>query len=157
MAETTDRVVAIGTSTGGVQALELVLTRLPRTAPGMIAVQHMPEQFTAAFASRLNRVCQLNVREAKSNDRVIPGLVLSANGGKHMLLQRSGGPYRVKIKDGPLVSRHRPSVDVLFRSVANAAGPNAMGIIMAGMGDDGAKGLCEMHKAAAFPACQDSG
>jgi two-component system chemotaxis response regulator CheB len=149
MSETTDRVVAIGTSTGGTQALERVLTRLPRTAPGIVVVQHMPEQFTAAFAARLDGVCQMQVKEAENNDRVMPGLVLIANGGKHMLLRRSGAQYRVELKDGPLVSRHRPSVDVLFRSVANAAGPNALGIIMTGMGDDGAHGLKEMREAGA--------
>ncbi|MCP3668859.1 MAG: chemotaxis response regulator protein-glutamate methylesterase [Gammaproteobacteria bacterium] len=155
MAKTTDRVIAIGTSTGGTQALEQVLTRLPRTAPGIIVVQHMPEQFTAAFASRLNSVCEMTVKEAETNDRVMPGLVLIANGGKHMLLRLSGAQYRVEIKDGPLVSRHRPSVDVLFRSVANAAGSNAVGIIMTGMGDDGAKGLKEMHNAGAYTVAQD--
>jgi len=155
MAETTDRVIAIGTSTGGTQALESVLTRLPRTAPGIIVVQHMPEQFTAAFAGRLNTVCELTVKEAESNDRVMPGLVLIANGGKHMLLRLSGAQYRVEIKDGPLVSRHKPSVDVLFRSVANSAGPNAIGIIMTGMGDDGAKGLKEMKNAGAYTIAQD--
>ncbi|MCG8425752.1 MAG: chemotaxis response regulator protein-glutamate methylesterase [Chromatiales bacterium] len=155
MDKTTDKVVAIGTSTGGTQALERVLTHLPRTAPGIIVVQHMPEQFTAAFASRLDAVCQVSVKEAESNDRVMPGKVLIANGGKHMLLRLSGAQYRVEIKDGPLVSRHRPSVDVLFRSVANAAGRNALGIIMTGMGDDGAKGLKEMHNAGAYTIAQD--
>ncbi|MCP4126295.1 MAG: chemotaxis response regulator protein-glutamate methylesterase [Gammaproteobacteria bacterium] len=155
MAETTDRVVAIGTSTGGTQALERVLTRLPRTAPGIIIVQHMPEQFTAAFASRLNSICEVTVKEAESNDRVMPGIVLIANGGKHMLLRLSGAQYRVELKNGPLVSRHRPSVDVLFRSVANSAGPNAIGIIMTGMGDDGARGLKEMRNAGAYTAAQD--
>jgi len=155
MSETTDRVVAIGTSTGGTQALESVLTRLPRTAPGIVVVQHMPEQFTAAFAARLDVVCHVTVKEAANNDRVIPGQVLIANGGKHMLLRRSGAQYRVELKSGPLVSRHRPSVDVLFRSVANAAGPNAIGIIMTGMGDDGAHGLKEMRDAGAHTYGQD--
>jgi two-component system chemotaxis response regulator CheB len=155
MTETTDRVVAIGTSTGGTQALERVLTHLPRTVPGIVVVQHMPEQFTAAFAARLDSVCQVQVKEAEANDRVIPGHVLIANGGKHMLLRRSGAQYRVELKDGPLVSRHRPSVDVLFRSVANAAGPNALGVIMTGMGDDGAHGLKEMKEAGAHTIGQD--
>ncbi|MET0028094.1 MAG: chemotaxis response regulator protein-glutamate methylesterase [Candidatus Thiodiazotropha sp.] len=155
MNETTDRVVAIGTSTGGTQALERVLIDLPRTVPGIVVVQHMPEHFTSAFAKRLDSVCQVNVKEAENNDRVIPGHVLIANGGKHMLLRRSGAQYRVEIKDGPLVSRHRPSVDVLFRSVANSAGRNAVGIIMTGMGDDGAKGLREMHEAGAYTIAQD--
>lgn len=155
ISETTDRVIAIGTSTGGTQALEHVLKQLPRTVPGIVVVQHMPEQFTAAFASRLNNICQVQVKEAENNDRVIPGHVLIANGGKHMLLRRSGAQYRVEIKDGPLVSRHRPSVDVLFRSVANTAGPNALGVIMTGMGDDGAHGLKEMLDAGAHTIGQN--
>ncbi|WP_133181086.1 protein-glutamate methylesterase/protein-glutamine glutaminase [Shewanella decolorationis] len=153
--QTTDKVVAIGTSTGGTHALEYVLTALPRTCAGIVVVQHMPEHFTAAFASRLNALCEMEVKEAEDNDRVMPGLVLIANGGKHMLLQRSGAQYRVQLKDGPLVSRHRPSVDVLFRSVANAAGNNALGIIMTGMGDDGARGLLDMHQAGATTLAQD--
>lgn len=155
IAGTTDRVVAIGTSTGGTQALERVLTQLPRTAPGIVVVQHMPEQFTAAFANRLDSLCEVRVKEAESGDRVITGQVLIANGGKHMLLRLSGAQYRVELKDGPLVSRHRPSVDVLFRSVANSAGPNALGIIMTGMGDDGARGLKEMRDAGARTLGQD--
>lgn len=147
MDQTTDLVIAIGTSTGGTHALEQLLTQLPLMAPGIVVVQHMPEQFTAAFAERLNSVCKVRVKEAEDNDRVTPGTVLIANGGKHMLLNRSGAQYRVKVKDGPLVSRHRPSVDVLFRSVANSAGKNALGIIMTGMGTDGAKGLLEMRTA----------
>lgn len=154
-AETTDRLIAIGTSTGGTQALEYVLTRLPRTVPGIIVVQHMPEAFTAAFAKRLDSLCEVSVKEAEQNDRVIPGLVLIAPGGKHMLLRRSGAQYRVEIKDGPLVSRHRPSVDVLFRSTAQAAGQNALGIIMTGMGDDGAHGLKELHDSGALCVAQD--
>lgn len=155
IAGTTDRVVAIGTSTGGTQALERVLTRLPRTAPGIVVVQHMPEQFTAAFANRLDSLSEVRVKEAETGDRVITGQVLIANGGKHMLLRLSGAQYRVELKDGPLVSRHRPSVDVLFRSVANSAGPNALGIIMTGMGDDGARGLKEMRDAGARTLGQD--
>lgn len=155
MSETTDRVVAIGTSTGGTQALEEVLTKLPRGCPGVVVVQHMPEQFTKAFADRLNDICQVNVKEAEDQDRVIPGLILIAPGGRHMLLRRSGAQYRVEIKEGPLVSRHRPSVDVLFRSTSQAAGPNAVGIIMTGMGDDGAVGMREMHEAGALTVAQD--
>jgi two-component system chemotaxis response regulator CheB len=155
LAVTTDRVVAVGTSTGGTQALERVLSRLPRTAPGVVVVQHMPGQFTAAFAQRLDGLCQVDVREAVNHDRVIPGLVLIAPGARHMLLQRSGAQYRVEVKDGPLVNRHRPSVDVLFRSTAQAAGANAVGIIMTGMGDDGARGLKEMQEAGAFTVAQD--
>ncbi|MTW20955.1 protein-glutamate methylesterase/protein-glutamine glutaminase [Allochromatium palmeri] len=155
IAGTTERVVAIGTSTGGTQALEYVLTRLPRTAPGLVIVQHMPGQFTAAFAARLDQLCQIEVREARNGDRVIPGLALIAPGTDHLLLRRSGAQYRVEVKGGPLVSRHRPSVDVLFRSTAQAAGPNAVGIIMTGMGDDGARGLLEMHQAGALTIAQD--
>ncbi len=149
MAQTTDMVVAVGTSTGGTQALEAVLTRLPRVSPGIVIVQHMPEKFTEAFANRLNGMCQIEVREAKHGDRVIPGRALIAPGGRHMLLKRSGAQYHVDIMDGPPVSRHRPSVDVLFRSVAKCAGKNALGIIMTGMGDDGARGLKEMREAGA--------
>jgi two-component system chemotaxis response regulator CheB len=155
LATTTERVIAIGTSTGGTQALEYVLTRLPRTAPGIVVVQHMPGQFTAAFAARLNGLCEIEVREAKNGDRVIAGLALIAPGTDHLLLRRSGAQYRVEVKNGPLVSRHRPSVDVLFRSTAQAAGANAVGIIMTGMGDDGARGLLEMHDAGAFTVAQD--
>jgi two-component system, chemotaxis family, protein-glutamate methylesterase/glutaminase len=153
--ETTDRVIAIGTSTGGTQALEYVLTRLPRTVPGIVIVQHMPEAFTAAFAKRLDSLSQISVKEAEQNDRVIPGLALIAPGGKHMLLRRSGAQYRVEIKDGPLVTRHRPSVDVLMRSTAQAAGQNALGIIMTGMGDDGARGMKELHDTGALTIAQD--
>jgi len=155
MAETTDSVVAIGTSTGGTQALELVLTALPRVSPGIVIVQHMPEKFTTAFAARLNSLCQIEVREAQNGDRVIPGRALIAPGGQHMLLKRSGAQYHVEVKGGPLVSRHCPSVDVLFRSVAKFAGKNALGIIMTGMGDDGAHGLLEMHDAGARTVAQD--
>lgn len=152
---TTERVVAIGTSTGGTQALERVLTALPAFAPGMVIVQHMPEKFTAAFSERLNRLCQIDVKEAQDNDRIVQGRALIAPGGKHMLLRRSGAQYLVEVRDGPPVNRHRPSVDVLFRSVAKAAGANALGIIMTGMGDDGARGLKEMRDAGANTVAQD--
>ena len=152
---TTERVVAIGTSTGGTLALEEVLTQLPRVTPGIVIVQHMPEKFTAAFAGRLNGLCQIEVREARHGDRVLPGRALIAPGGKHMLLRRDGAQYHVDVIDGPLVNRHRPSVDVLFRSVAKHAGANALGIIMTGMGDDGAAGLLEMRKAGARTVAQD--
>jgi two-component system chemotaxis response regulator CheB len=155
MAETTDRVIAIGTSTGGTQALEVVLTALPRVCPGIVIVQHMPEKFTAAFAARLNGLCQIEVREAQHGDRVIPGRALIAPGGRHMLLRRSGAQYIADVVDGPVVNRHRPSVDVLFRSVAKSAGKNAVGIIMTGMGDDGAAGLLEMKNAGAYTVAQD--
>ncbi len=155
MQQTTERIVAIGTSTGGTQALEQVLTCLPRVSPGIAIVQHMPEKFTAAFASRLNSLCQIEVREAKHGDRLLPGLALIAPGGKHMMLKRSGAYYYMEIVDGPLVNRHRPSVDVLFRSAAKCAGANVLGIIMTGMGDDGARGLKEMRDAGAATIAQD--
>ncbi|MFU8789098.1 MAG: protein-glutamate methylesterase/protein-glutamine glutaminase [Methylobacter sp.] len=155
MVQTTDRVIVIGTSTGGTQALEYLFTQLPRTAPPIVVVQHMPEHFTAAFAKRLDGICQVTIKEASHNDRVLSGQVLIAPGGKHMLLQRSGAQYQVEVKDGPLVSRHRPSVDVLFRSSAQAAGANAVGIILTGMGDDGAHGMKEMHDAGALTIAQD--
>ena len=155
MAETTDRIIAIGTSTGGTQALEAVLTRLPRTTPGIVVVQHMPEKFTALFAQRLNQVCQVEVLEAVDGQRVITGRVLIAPGGKHMSLRRNGAQYVVDVRDGPPINRHKPSVDVLFRSVAKVAGRNALGIIMTGMGDDGAAGLLEMRNAQARTLAQD--
>jgi two-component system chemotaxis response regulator CheB len=155
MTRTTERVVAIGTSTGGTQALEHVLTQLPAVCPGIVIVQHMPPTFTGAFASRLNNLCQIEVREAKNNDRVIPGCALIAPGGKHLLLKRSGAQYYVEVKEGPPVNRHCPSVDVLFRSAATCAGSNALGIIMTGMGDDGARGLKEMRDAGAHTIAQD--
>jgi two-component system chemotaxis response regulator CheB len=155
MAETTNRVIAIGSSTGGVQAIETVLTALPRTTPGIVIVQHMPETFTAAFSQRLDGLCEMEVREARDGDRVIDGRVLIAPGGRHMQLQRSGAQYVVSVRDGPLVNRHKPSVDVLFRSVAQCAGRNAIGAILTGMGDDGARGLLEMRRAGALTAAQD--
>ena len=155
LAKTTDAVIAIGTSTGGTQALEAVLTALPAVSTGVVVVQHMPEKFTAMFAERLNSLCAIEVREAKNGDRVIPGLALIAPGGRHMTLKRSGAQYVVEVVDGPLVNRHKPSVDVLFRSVAQVAGRNALGIIMTGMGDDGARGLKEMHEAGAETVAED--
>ena len=147
--------VAIGTSTGGTQALEAVLTAVGRVSPGIVIVQHMPEKFTAAFAARLKNICEIDVREARNNDRVVQGCALIAPGGRHMLLKRSGAQYFVEVVDGPLVNRHRPSVDVLFRSVARYAGGNALGIIMTGMGDDGAAGLLEMRRAGARTVAQN--
>ncbi len=155
MASTTDRLVAIGTSTGGTQALEVVLTRLSRVCPGIVIVQHMPEKFTAAFAARLNNICEIEVKEATNGDRVIPGRALIAPGGKHMSIKRSGAQYIADVQDGPLVNRHRPSVDVLFRSVAKWAGKNALGIIMTGMGDDGARGMKEMFNQGAQTVSQN--
>lgn len=155
LSRTTDQVVCIGASTGGTESLREVLMELPPNSPGIVVVQHMPEKFTAAFARRLNGLCQVDVKEAEDGDQVIAGRVLIAPGNHHMLLQRSGARYHVAIKDGPLVSRHRPSVDVLFRSAAQYAGSNALGIIMTGMGDDGAKGLLEMKRAGATTIAQN--
>jgi two-component system, chemotaxis family, protein-glutamate methylesterase/glutaminase len=155
MKETSEIVVAIGTSTGGTRALEVVLAALPMVTPGIVVVQHMPEKFTAAFAERLNTICRVEVREAKDGDRVLPGRALIAPGGRHMTLRRSGAMYHVEVKDGPLVHHHRPSVDVLFRSVAKVAGRNAVGVIMTGMGADGAVGLKEMRDAGAHTIAQD--
>ncbi|MBA4708985.1 protein-glutamate methylesterase/protein-glutamine glutaminase [Aquitalea aquatica] len=155
MFQTTERIVAIGTSTGGTQALEAILTKLPRTCPGLAIVQHMPEKFTASFAERLDRLSEIEVKEAATGDRILPGRALIAPGGKHMMIKRSGAYYQVEVVDGPLVSRHKPSVDVLFRSAAKFAGKNALGIIMTGMGDDGAKGLKEMHDVGARTIAQD--
>jgi two-component system chemotaxis response regulator CheB len=155
MARTTEMVVCLGASTGGTEALREVLQSLPANAPGVVVVQHMPEKFTAAFAKRLNSLCEVEVSEARHGDPVLRGHVLIAPGDKHMLLERQGARYQVAIKDGPPVSRHRPSVDVLFRSAARAAGKNAMGVIMTGMGDDGARGLLEMKEAGAHTVAQD--
>ena len=155
MVVTTDRFTAIGTSTGGTQALEFVLSALPRTCPGIVVVQHMPEKFTAAFADRLNGLCEIEVREARTGDRVLAGRALIAPGGKHMVVRRSGAQYQVEVISAPPVNRHCPSVDVLFRSVAKFAGRNALGVIMTGMGDDGARGLLEMKQAGAHTLAQD--
>ncbi len=155
LSKTTDAIIAIGTSTGGTQALEHVLTRLPLDCIGLVIVQHMPANFTRLFAPRLNNACAIEVREAQDCDRVLPGLALIAPGGMHLSVQRSGAQYRVQVQDGPTVSRHKPSVDVLFRSVARAAGANAVGVIMTGMGDDGARGLKSMHEAGATTLAQD--
>lgn len=155
MAQTTERIVALGTSTGGTQALERVLSALPRVCPGIVIVQHMPERFTALFAQRLNSICQLEVLEAEDGQRILPGRALIAPGGKQMQVRRSGAYYYVEVKAGPPVNRHCPSVDVLFRSVAKAAGRNAMGVIMTGMGDDGARGLKEMRDAGSWTLAQD--
>ena len=155
MVQTTERVVAIGASTGGTEALREFLEVLPQDAPGMVIVQHMPEHFTRAFANRLDGICRVSVKEAENDDTVIRGRVLIAPGARHTLLKRSGARYYVEVKDGPLVCRHRPSVDVLFRSAARYAGKNAIGVIMTGMGDDGAKGMLEMKEAGAFTIAQD--
>ena len=155
MTHTTEHVVAIGSSTGGTQALQQVLAALPSICPAVVIVQHMPPTFTAAFAKRLDGLCRITVKEAQNNDRVVPGCALIAPGGRHLLIQRSGAQYFVEVREGPPVNRHCPSVDVLFRSAAKAAGPNALGIIMTGMGDDGARGLKEMRNAGAHTIAQD--
>jgi len=153
--QTTQKLVVIGASTGGTQALQALLEALPHDAPGIVIVQHMPEHFTAAFARRLDSICKVSVKEAEENDTVIQGRALIAPGNRHVLLKRSGARYFVSLKDGPLVSRHRPSVDVLFRSAARYAGSNALGMIMTGMGDDGARGLLEMKQAGAQTIAQN--
>jgi two-component system chemotaxis response regulator CheB len=155
MIKTTERVVVIGASTGGTEALRAFLESLPLDTPGLVIVQHMPEHFTAAFAKRLDGICRVSVKEAEDNDTVIRGRALIAPGNRHTLLKRSGARYYVEVKDGPLVCRHRPSVDVLFRSAARYAGKNALGVIMTGMGDDGAKGMLEMKEAGGFNFAQD--
>jgi two-component system, chemotaxis family, protein-glutamate methylesterase/glutaminase len=143
--QTTRKVLAIGASTGGTKAIEAVLVALPPTTPGTVIVQHMPESFTGPFAERLNRLCSIEVREARDGDQVVPGVALIAPGNQHLLLQRSGATYIARTKDGPAVHHQRPSVDVLFQSVATQAGKNAVGVILTGMGADGAKGLLAMH------------
>lgn len=152
---TTHKVIAIGASTGGTEALKAVLTQMPPNSPGIVIVQHMPPRFTTAFANRLNGLCAIEVREAKNGDSVLPGLALIAPGNYHMLLKRVGGSYTVEVKTGPLVCHQRPSVDVLFHSVARYAGSNALGVIMTGMGRDGAVGLLEMRQAGASTIAQD--
>jgi two-component system chemotaxis response regulator CheB len=155
MARTTESIVCIGASTGGTESLRLVLEALPADAPGIVIVQHMPEKFTASFAKRLNGLCEVDVKEAADGDAVLRGRVLIAPGNLHTMIERSGANYYVSVKEGPLVSRHRPSVDVLFRSAARSAGSNAVGVIMTGMGDDGARGLEEMKQAGAKTFAQD--
>ena len=155
MLKTTEKVVVVGASTGGTEALSDFLQAMPLDSPGIVIVQHMPENFTRAFANRLDGICRISVKEAENNDTVIRGRALIAPGNHHLLLKRSGARYYVELKDGPLVSRHRPSVDVLFRSTARYAGKNAVGVIMTGMGDDGAKGMLEMKEAGAGTIAQD--
>jgi two-component system chemotaxis response regulator CheB len=155
MTRTTNKVVAIGASTGGTQALQQVLSMMPANAPGILVVQHMPEHFTRSLAERINELCAIEVREASDEDTVTPGRALIAPGNYHMLLRRSGSRYYVRVKQGPLVGRHRPSVDVLFKSVAQYAGKNAVGVLMTGMGRDGAQGLLEMKENGASTIAQD--
>lgn len=155
MIQTTEKVVVVGASTGGTEALRTFLEAMPHDAPGTVIVLHMPENFTAAFARRLDGLCRMTVKEAENNDSVIRGRALIAPGNRHTMLKRSGARYYVEVKDGPLVCRHRPSVDVLFRSASRYAGKNAVGVIMTGMGDDGAKGMSEMKNAGAYTIAQD--
>lgn len=155
MAQTTESIIVVGASTGGTEALRELLMALPLDSPGIVIVQHMPENFTAAFAKRLDGLCKVTVKEAENGDSIIRGRAMIAPGNRHTLLKRSGARYYVEVKDGPLVCRHRPSVDVLFRSAARYAGKNAVGVILTGMGDDGAKGMREMKNAGAFTIAQD--
>ncbi|HPV49027.1 MAG TPA: chemotaxis response regulator protein-glutamate methylesterase [Smithellaceae bacterium] len=155
LAQTSNKVVAIGASTGGTEALKKVLTKMPPNSPGIVIVQHMPANFTTAFAARLNDLSQINVKEAEDNDYVTPGTALLAPGNFHMILRRSGGRYYVEVKTGPMVHHQRPAVDVLFKSTAKYAGANAIGVILTGMGADGAEGLLEMKNAGAGTIAQD--
>ena len=155
LSQTTHKVVAIGASTGGTKAIEAVLREMPGTLPGTVIVQHMPENFTRSFADRLNEVCEMEIREARDGDRVVPGVALIAPGNHHMVLKRSGAQYLVRLKDGPRVHYQRPAVDVLFQTVAKVAGKNAVGAILTGMGADGAKGLLAMKNAGAQTIAQD--
>jgi two-component system, chemotaxis family, protein-glutamate methylesterase/glutaminase len=155
MVQTTEKVVVVGASTGGTEALRVFLTALPEDAPGIVIVQHMPEHFTASFARRMDELCRINVKEAQDNDSVVRGQALIAPGNLHTILKRSGARYFVEVREGPLVARHRPSVDVLFRSAARYAGKNAVGVIMTGMGDDGARGMKEMKEGGAHTIAQD--
>ena len=155
MARTTERVALIGASTGGTEALRVFLQGMPADSPGLVIVQHMPEKFTTAFAQRLDGCCAISVKEAENGDTVLRGRALIAPGNRHTLLKRSGARYYVEVRDGPLVCRHRPSVDVLFRSGARYAGPNSVGVLMTGMGNDGARGLLELKEAGAATIAQD--
>ena len=155
MIRTTEKIIVAGASTGGTEALQKFLHDLPMDSPGIVIVQHLPENFTTAFANRLNSTCEVTVKEASDNDSVIRGQALIAPGNCHTLLKRSGARYYVEIKSGPPVCHHRPSVDVLFRSAARYAGKNAVGVIMTGMGDDGARGMLEMKEAGAYTVAQD--
>ncbi len=155
LGQTSHKVIAIGASTGGTRAIEVVLRSMPASTPGTVIVQHMPENFTTSFAARLNEISEMEVREARDNDHVVPGVALIAPGNRHLLLDRSGAVYLVRVKDGPRVHYQRPSVDVLFQSVARHAGRNAVGVILTGMGADGARGLLEMRSSGARTMAQD--
>jgi len=151
----TEKLIVIGASTGGTEAIKEVLNKLPADAPGVLVTQHMPEHFTKSFADRLNSLCRISVKEAEHNERILPGFAYIAPGNSHLLIKRSGARYMVELNQGPLVNRHRPSVDVLFRSAANVAGANALGIILTGMGKDGVQGMLEMKQAGSFTIAQD--
>ncbi len=151
----TEKLIVIGASTGGTEAIKEVLAKLPADAPGILVTQHMPEHFTKSFADRLNSLCRISVKEAEHNERVLPGFAYIAPGNSHLLIKRSGARYMVALNQGPLVNRHRPSVDVLFRSAANVAGANALGIILTGMGKDGVQGMLEMKQSGAYTIAQD--
>ncbi|OGF48889.1 MAG: chemotaxis response regulator protein-glutamate methylesterase [Candidatus Firestonebacteria bacterium GWA2_43_8] len=155
MTKTTNKIIALGASTGGTEAIRSILRKLPANAPGIVIVEHMPEHFTRSFADRMNEECEVEVSEGKTGDTVVPGKVYIAQGNKHMLLRRSGAVYYIEVKDGPLVNRHRPSVDVLFDSAAKYGGANMIGVILTGMGDDGAAGMLEMKKNGSFNIAQD--
>ncbi len=155
LGRTTNKVIAIGASTGGTVAIEYILSRMPVDAPGIVIAQHMPAMFTKQFAARMNQISQMEVREGADGDSVVPGVALIAPGDCHMLLRRSGARYFVSVKSGPMVHRQRPSVEVLFRSAARSAGPNAVGVLLTGMGVDGAQGLLDMRQAGAFTVAQD--
>jgi two-component system chemotaxis response regulator CheB len=147
--------MVVGASTGGTEAIRILLEQMPLEAPGIVIVQHMPEQFTRSFANRLNEICRITVKEAQNGDTIIRGRALIAPGNRHLLIKRSGGRYYVEVRSGPLVNRHRPSVDVLFRSAASYAGKNCVGVLLTGMGDDGARGMLEMKEAGARTIAQD--
>jgi two-component system chemotaxis response regulator CheB len=152
---TTEKLIIIGASTGGTEAIKEVLIRMPSDAPGILVTQHMPEAFTKSFAARLDSLCKIRVKEAENNERILPGHAYIAPGHSHLLLKRSGAHYLTELNQGPPVNRHRPSVDVLFRSAANLAGNNAIGVILTGMGKDGAAGMLEMRNAGAYNFAQD--
>jgi two-component system, chemotaxis family, protein-glutamate methylesterase/glutaminase len=151
----TEKLIVIGASTGGTEAIKEVLNKLPADAPGVLVTQHMPEHFTKSFAARLNSLCKISVKEAEHNERILPGFAYIAPGNSHLLIRRSGARYMIALNQGPLVNRHRPSVDVLFRSAANVAGANALGIILTGMGKDGVQGMLEMRQAGSHTIAQD--
>lgn len=151
----TEKLIIIGASTGGTEAIKEILMKLPADAPGVLVTQHMPEHFTKSFADRLDSLCKISVKEAENNERILPGHAYIAPGHSHLLLKRSGANYMTKLDQGELVNRHRPSVDVLFRSAANVAGANALGVILTGMGKDGVQGLLEMKQAGSYTIAQD--